>query len=64
MRNVEKDEEVFDEKVIECYYNICRYYNNKQEIINRYIKMKSGQKVVENKWKMEEKHLNEQLCDM
>ena len=51
MRNVEKDEEVFDETVMECYYNICRYYNKKRETINRYIEVEKWSKSGLNKIK-------------
>lgn len=36
-KNVVKEEKMIDEKVLECYYNICRYYNKDIKIINKYL---------------------------
>ena len=39
-KNVVKEEKMIDEKVLECYYNICRYYNKKDTLIRDFIRKK------------------------
>ena len=36
MKDVLKDKEIFEGIVIECFYNICEYYNNDIKIIRKY----------------------------
>lgn len=40
MRDVVKYEKIVDEKVLKCYYNICRYYNIEEKIIGKFLKRK------------------------
>lgn len=37
MKDVVLNEEVADEKVLKCYYNICRYYKKDKKIIEEYM---------------------------
>ena len=37
VEDVVKNERTIDEKVLKCYYNICRYYNKDIKIINKYL---------------------------
>lgn len=37
-KDVVLNEEIIDEKVLKCYYNICRYYNKDVKIIEEYKK--------------------------
>lgn len=39
MRDVIKYEKIVDEKVLKCYYNICRYYNKDIELIGIFLNM-------------------------
>ncbi len=43
MEDVVEKELVIDEKVLKCYYNICRYYNKESNLIEDF-KKKSCQK--------------------
>ena len=40
MKNVAKYEKIVDEKVLKCYYNICRYYDIEKKIVNKFLKRK------------------------
>lgn len=33
-----KNERTIDEKVLKCYYNICRYYNKEDNLIRDFIR--------------------------
>ena len=40
VEDVVKNERTIDEKVLKCYYNICRYYNKKDTLIRDFIRKK------------------------
>ena len=37
VEDLEKNEKDIDEKVLMCYYNICRYYNKDYNLIKDFI---------------------------
>lgn len=38
VEDVVKNERIIDEKVLKCYYNICRYYNKEDTLIRDFIR--------------------------
>lgn len=40
MKNVEKNKKIVDEKILKCYYNICKYYNKDCNLIVKFINIK------------------------
>lgn len=40
MKNVEKNKKIVDEKILKCYYNICKYYNKDYNLILKFINIK------------------------
>lgn len=44
-KDIVKDEKRVDKIVLKCYYNICRYYNKKHDVIKEFIKIKLSKKL-------------------
>lgn len=38
LMNEVKNEKIIDKEVLDCYYNICKYYDNEQEVIIKYLR--------------------------
>ena len=52
MKNVEKNKKIVDEKILKCYYNICKYYNKDYNLILKFINIKLSKQLSTSKTKI------------